>query len=344
MTKLPAALSLLVALAAPAAAGPPHSPPAAPAAEAMPLVVQPAWLAAHLGDRNLVLLHVGDPDAYPKQHLPGAHLVRLDDLSVSMQGKDALHLELPPPDDLRHRLEALGISSGSRIVVYFADDWVSPATRVVFTLDAAGLGARTALLDGGMPAWLREHRAVTDAVPAARTGALAPLAIRPIVVDANTVLTSLGKPGVAVVDARDAAFYAGTATGRSHDQPHRTGHITGALSVPFDSVFDDHNRLRSDDDLRARFARAGVKPGDTVIGYCHIGQQATAMLFAARRLGHTVRLYDGSFEDWSLHHPGYPVEAAPGAAPPASESGENSDRSGTSDKADKADTREKAKP
>ena len=38
-----------------------------------------------------------------------------------------------------------------------------------------------------------------------------------------------------------------------------------------------------------------MKPGDTVIGYCHIGQQATAMLFAARTLGHPVLLYDGSF-------------------------------------------------
>ena len=313
--KLSIVLPLLVALAAPAAAGPPRTPPAAPAAAAMPLVVKPAWLAAHLADKDLVLLHVGDPAGYRKQHIAGARKVELSDISISMQGKDQLHLELPPPDDLRHRLEALGISSGSRIVVYFSEDWVSPATRVVFTLDAAGLGDRTALLDGGLPAWLREHRAVTDAEPPARTGTLAPLVMRPIVADATTVLSSLGKPGFAVIDARDAAFYAGTATGRTHDQQHRTGHIKGALSVPFDSVYDDQNLLRSDDDLRARFARAGVKPGDTVIGYCHVGQQATAMLFAARRLGHRVMLYDGSFEDWSLHHPGYPVEASPGAAP-----------------------------
>src|SRR4051794_21032111 len=100
MTKLPTVLPLLLALAAPATAGPQRSAPApaaaaTPAAGALPLVVSPAWLATHLGDKGLVLLHVGDPDAYPKQHLPGARLVRLDDISVSMQGKDALHLELP---------------------------------------------------------------------------------------------------------------------------------------------------------------------------------------------------------------------------------------------------------
>jgi thiosulfate/3-mercaptopyruvate sulfurtransferase len=262
---------------------------------------------------------VGDPDAYPAKHIAGARLVALKDISVG-DGSNGLHLELPPAEDLRHRLEALGISNSSRVVVYFSEDWVSPATRVVLTLDAAGLGDRTVLLDGGMPAWVRDGHPVTDAAPAPRTGKLAALAVRPIIVNATTVMSSLGKPGFAVVDARDAAFYEGTQTGGHTDHPHRTGHIAGALSIPFNSVFDDRNLLRSSDDLKARFARAGVKPGDTVIGYCHIGQQATAMLFAARRLGHPVLLYDGSFEDWSLFHAGYPVEkgparSAPGGAP-----------------------------
>ena len=58
-------------------------------------------------------------------------------------------------------------------------------------------------------------------------------------------------------------------------------------------------QLKPAADIAAVFTKAGVKPGDTVIGYCHIGQQATAMLFAARSLGYKVVLYDGSFEDWS---------------------------------------------
>ena len=321
------ALPLAISLAAVASAaadprpttdtGPaPHARgPAAADAGAMPLVVSPAWLAAHLADRDLVILHVGDGDAYRTRHLPGGRLVALSDISVSMQGDKALHLELPAPEDLRHRLEALGISNDSRVVVYFADDWTSPATRVVFTLDAAGLGAHAALLDGGMPTWLRAGHPVTEVVPPARTGKLARLAMRPIVVDANAVLASLGKPGFAVVDARDKAYYDGTQTGGMHGHPHRTGHIAGAVSIPYDSVFDDRLVLRASDDLAARFTRAGVKPGDTVIGYCHIGQQATAMLFAARRLGHPVLLYDGAFEDWSQFYPVFPVETTPGAAP-----------------------------
>ena len=52
-------------------------------------------------------------------------------------------------------------------------------------------------------------------------------------------------------------------------------------------------------ELQERFTKAGVAPGDTVVAYCHIGQQATAVIFAARTLGYKVLLYDGSFEDWS---------------------------------------------
>ena len=271
------------------------------------LVVDSAWLAKHLADKDLVLLHVGDKAGYEAGHIPGARLVSLNDISISDHSGKGLMLEMPPADDLRHRLEALGISDKSRVIVYYGKDWVSPSTRVIFTLDYAGLGARSSLLDGGQDAWVRNGGAVTKDVPPAKTGALSPLKLRPIVVDAATVRARLGTPGVAVVDGRDAAFYDGVETGGGHGQTHRTGHIRGALSIPFTSITDDRLVLKSNDELAALFTKAGVKPGDTVIGYCHIGQQTTAMLFAARTLGHPVLLYDGSFEDWS-RHADYPVD------------------------------------
>jgi len=52
-----------------------------------------------------------------------------------------------------------------------------------------------------------------------------------------------------------------------------------------------------------------VKAGDHVMVYCHVGQQATAVIFAARTLGIDAQLYDGSFQDWSKR--GLPVEMPP---------------------------------
>ncbi len=269
------------------------------------LVVDAAWLKAHIDDPNLVLLHVGDKAEYPKQHIAGARFAAQQDVSASDHTDKGLMLEMLPPGDLRARLESLGISDDSRIVVYTGKDWVSAATRILFTLDYAGLGKNASLLDGGMPAWIAAGGAVTDAETQPRKGKLSALKTKPSVVDAAFVHSHLGKPKFRVIDARTAAFYDGVEVGGMHQQD-RKGHIAGAGSLPFTEVVDDANHLKSEKELQALFAKAGVKKGDTVIGYCHIGQQATTMLFAARTLGYDVLLYDGSFQDWS-RHADYPV-------------------------------------
>lgn len=272
-----------------------------------PLVVDAAWLAKHLDDPDLVLLHVGDKAGYEAGHIKGARQVTLQDLHVSDHEGKGLILEMPAPDDLKRRLESFGISNDSRVVVYYGKDWVSPSTRIVFTLDYADLGDRVSLLDGGMGAWVKAGYPIVTETTVAKKGTLKPLAIKPIVVDAAFVRKNAGTKGIALVDGRASVFYDGVDTGASHDGKHRTGHITGAGSVPFTSITNDDLMLRSHDEWRALLTRAGVKPGDTVLGYCHIGMQATAVLFAARSLGHKVLLYDGSFQDWSRHED-YPVE------------------------------------
>src|SRR5262249_19581535 len=153
--------------------------------------------------------------------------------------------------------------------------------------------SHTKLLDGGMDAWIKAGQPVTDVIPPAERGTLSELKINPIVVDAPYVRSHVGTPGVAVVDARDAVFYDGVNTAGRDNQKQRTGHIAGARSVPFTEVVDENLMVRSPEALTALFTKAGVKPDDTVIAYCHIGQQATAVLFAARSLGHKVLLYDG---------------------------------------------------
>ena len=264
------------------------------------LLVTLAWLAQHINDPDLVLLQVGDAEEYMNEHIPRARFASLRSISRPDTHEDnALHLEMLSADALRTALEKLGVSDNSKVVVYYGNDWVTPSTRVVFTLDYAGLGSRVVLLDGGMQAWKRNGGKVTDALSPKTVGKLAPLQLRPLIVDASWVKENIGKPGIAVVDARAAGFYDGVQTGSGMTAPHRTGHIAGAKSVPFTGIADDQNVFRSQSDLATLFAKANIKPGDTVVAYCHIGQQATGTLFAARLLGYDVKLYDGSFEDWS---------------------------------------------
>ena len=264
------------------------------------MIVSTAWLAQHLNDNSLVLLQVGDKDEYTAAHIPGAQFIALADISTPRG--EGLALELPAVSQLKTTFEKLGISDKSRIVVYFGKDWVTPTTRVFFTLDYLGLGDRAAILDGGLPAWRAAGGAVTSEVHIPAMGKFTPHPNPKLVVDAGWVSANLNKPGVMILDARASKFYTGEEVGRMP----RGGHIPGAKNIPFDSVVEDSNKFKSVETLGQLFNTAGVKEGDSVTTYCHIGQQASLLYFVARYLGYEAHLYDGSFEDWS-HRPELPV-------------------------------------
>lgn len=259
-----------------------------------PITVSVDWLEKNLTNPKLVLLHVGQKDEYDAGHIPGAQYISLQDISTTAEESD-LALQLPATEKLKTILEKFGIGNDSRVVVYFGKDWISPTTRVYYTLDYAGLGKNSSLLDGGMPAWTAAGKALTKDVPAARQGSLKIQTNDNILAKVDFVKANLNRAEVKIIDARTPNFWDGSTAG---GQP-RAGRIPGAKNVPFSSLTDEKGFLKDEATLRKIFDEAGVKPYDTVVAYCHIGQQGSLAYFAAKSLGYKVKLYDGSFQEWS---------------------------------------------
>lgn len=268
-----------------------HAQPIAPS------LVTPAQLEPLLAEQSVVLLHVGDKAEYDAEHLPGARHIETRAVAAAPQ-QGGLTLQLPSPADLEARLEALGIGDTSRIVLYMGKDWISPLTRVAFTLDYAGLGGRTLVLDGGMPAWKAAGKPVTRDVPGPPTPGSLTITPRPeAVADLAWVQSHAGKAGAVVIDARNTQFYTGESN--NNGRIPRPGHVAGAVSAPFDTFVREDGTFKPRAELEAMMKAAGATPGGTITTYCHIGQQATVPYFVARMLGYDVKLFDGSYEEWA---------------------------------------------
>jgi thiosulfate/3-mercaptopyruvate sulfurtransferase len=266
-----------------------------------PMLVTVDWLGDHLSDPSLVLLQIGEKKDYDKGHIPGAQFLEYE--SISTPHGQGLMLELPPVEQLVSVFERLGVSNRSHIILYFGTNWVSPTTRVYWTLDYLGLGDRTSILNGGLVAWEATHHPVSNEVKQPAKGSITPAPRKEIVADADWVSSHLNKPTVTIIDARTHEFY----NGSQSDGNPRSGHIPGASNLTYLDVVDqDNNKFKSADALKDLFRTAGLKPGNLMVSYCHIGQRATVLYFTAKMLGYDAKMYDGSWEDWS-HRTNLPI-------------------------------------
>jgi thiosulfate/3-mercaptopyruvate sulfurtransferase len=271
------------------------------------MLVSTHWLAQHLNDSRVIVLHVAREHAhYDAAHLPGARFVAWGELVAIRRG---VPNELPPAPDLQRLFERLGIGNEGRIVLYGDQSGLS-AARAYFTLDYLGHGHRVALLDGGLEKWKAEGRVaspetpVVTPAPGSGPSVFAPR-LRPEVAvsldavrDLSWAAAHLTPLGATLIDARPAEEFAGTKPGEGVSRP---GHIPGAANLFWVETLVSREEpvLRPAAELRRLFERAGAAPGRILVAYCRTGAQSSHTYFVAKYLGYDVTMYDGSFIEWS---------------------------------------------
>lgn len=267
----------------------------------MDTVVSTEWLAAHLGEPGLRVIDATwympqarrDPRReFVDAHIPGAVFFDIDAIADHAAGLPHM---LPDAGTFAKAAGALGLGSGDRVVAYGGRNFIASA-RAWWTLRVFGHDA-VAVLDGGLPTWQAEGRAVEPgaAMPVPREFRATYRA--DLVADLARMRENLERPRVQVVDARSAGRFAAT-----EPEPRaglRGGHIPGSLSLPYETLVAGDGTLLPSDALRARFGEAGVDPARPVTATCGSGVSAAVIALALFRAGHReAAVYDGSWTEW----------------------------------------------
>jgi thiosulfate/3-mercaptopyruvate sulfurtransferase len=272
------------------------------------VLVSTQWVADHLDDPTVRLVESNeDILLYDLGHIPGA--VQIDwqkDLN------DAVRRDYLTRQDFEVLMAINGIANDTTVVFYGdKNNWWATYAFWVFQLFGH---SNARVMDGGRAKWEAEGRPMTKVEPAYpktvyRAQARADYKIRAY---RDQVLAHV-QAGLPLVDVRSPAEYSGELLHMPNypqEGALRGGHIPGAKNVPWARAANADGTFKSANELRAIYeAEQGLKPDDTVVAYCRIGERSSHTWFVLTYLlGYpNVRNYDGSWTEWG-NLVGVPIE------------------------------------
>jgi thiosulfate/3-mercaptopyruvate sulfurtransferase len=268
-------------------------------------LVSTDWLADHLDDPDLRLLDASwylptvdrDPKAeYAASHIPGARFFDIDDIADL---RSPLPHMLPPVEKFMSRMRAMGVGDGHQVVVYDSAGIFS-APRVWWTFRCFGK-TDIAVLDGGLPKWRAEGRALTDTAPTIRDRHMTVSRQPDMVKDVTEVAAAAKLGDWEIIDARANDRFRGEAP---EPRPGlRMGHIPGSKNVPWTSLLAEDGTMKPPAALKALFEAAGVDLAKPAISTCGSGVNAAILDLALTLIGHERHaVYDGAWAEWGMYN------------------------------------------
>lgn len=274
------------------------------------ILVSPAELEALLADGRCVAVDCrfefsdtgkGRAD-WRSGHIPGAAYAHLDDdLSSPITEWSGRH-PLPDPDRFAAYLASIGWTKGKLLVAY--DEGSNAVASRLWWL-MRYFGQQSALLDGGLAAWVASGRPL-EAGDQARTPRDA-AKLRPddsMQVGSDEVQRSLGEKCL-LLDARAGQRF----RGEVEPLDTKAGHIPGSVNRPFGANLELGGRFKEPAALREEFlSLLGGRDPQVVMHSCGSGVTACHNLFAMELAGLAgTRLYPGSWSEW-IRDPSRPIE------------------------------------
>jgi thiosulfate/3-mercaptopyruvate sulfurtransferase len=246
-------------------------------------------------------------DAFHAGHIPGARFANLDealsDHARTPDGGFRGRHPLPERAAFMQTLRSWGINAESQVVAYDAQGGMYGA-RLWWMLRWIGHEA-SAVLDGGLPAWVAAGGALSTDIAKPPTGTIEegkPLVAQ---VDAAVLLANLSAPRKIVIDARAPDRF----RGENETLDPVGGHIPGAKNRFFKDNLLADGRFKAAAQLRKEFAELVSDPAMAVM-QCGSGVTACHNLLALEVAGLPgAALYPGSWSEWCAD-PARPVATA----------------------------------
>ncbi len=259
-------------------------------------LVNADWVEQHLDDPSIVLVEVDeDTTAYDKGHIRGA--IKLD-WTTDLQ--DQVRRDFVSKAEFEALLSEKGVANDQTVVLYGGNNnWFAAYAYWYFKLYGH---QDVKLLDGGRKKWELDSRELTDeTVTREKTSYTAQEQDSSIRAFRDETIAAIGTQNL--VDVRSPDEYAGRLLAPAHlpqEQAQRAGHVPTSINVPWSKNANDDGTFKSDDELAALYADAGIDNGKDTIALCRIGERSSLTWFVLKELlGHeNVKNYDGSWTEY----------------------------------------------
>jgi len=253
-------------------------------------IIQANDLMKIMKQSNVVVVSARTATDYEKVHITGAVHIDHNDL----YGENTILL---PAAAVAKKLGAIGISDSKSIILYDGGS-EKYSGRMYWILKYMG-ATDVKILDGGMPAWKAARKPVTRSATSVKAATFNAKVHPEYLATMAEVQKASASGTYLIIDARAENEYDGTNPETTLDRP---GHVPSAINIEYTNMLDAKGKLKSNDDLKAIFAKNGVTKDKTVIVYCKTSVRAGIIFHVlTSALDYpNVKVYDGAFLEWQL--------------------------------------------
>lgn len=198
------------------------------------------------------------------------------------------------PDEFERKMQELGLSNGSSVIIYDAGDHLS-STRLFYALEYYGFG-NAAVVNGGIQGWLDAALPIEGQHAELDSGDFEVTVNEALICDFETVAAASQNENVVIFDARSADEYSGEEV-----RAERGGHIPNAVNFEWKKVLESEGTpyYLPADSIQTMLTNFGITPDKEIITHCQSNVRGSHAYFTLRLMGYdSVRAYEGSWFEY----------------------------------------------